>query len=196
MISTQAMRSGGWWRAAGWLVLVAVAAAAWGCAGLIPAELQYMVDIDPILPKGRGDYHIDPEDSSVVFSKEGAIVAIRHLTDEELNREFPPLLDGRHVNPYTYAEVDPNKGYAPPRFTVFDVTVTNNTYAKVEFDPAKAVLITDQGEEFRYYDAGREGANPLGGNSFSKYFFHSLIGCKIFSFFNADGCKESFFYII
>ena len=155
-------------------VLLAIAAVIWGCAGLIPVELQYVVDMDPILPEGRMDFYVDADDSSVVFSKEGVLIAVRHVTDEELNREFPPLLDGRHVNPYTYEAVDPSKAYTPPRFTVFDVTVTNRTYAKVEFDPAKAVLNTDNGDEFRYYDAGREGANPLGGNSFSKYYKSEL----------------------
>ena len=141
-----------------------------GCAGLIPATVTYRVHMDPLLPEGRGDYYVDPEDSSVVFSKEGVLIAIRHLTDDELNEQYPPLYDGRRVNPYTHDERDREKRYVPPRFTVFQVTITNKAYAKVEFDPAKAVLTTDRGEEFRYYDAGREGANPLGGNTFTKYY--------------------------
>ena len=64
----------------------------------------------------------------------------------------------------------PALGYVPPRFTVFDVTVVNETYAKILFDPAKAVLITDKREEFRYYDGGREAADLLGGNSFNRYY--------------------------
>ncbi len=141
-----------------------------GCAGLIPPRLGYQVRMAPVLPEGRGDYSIDYQDSAVVFSKEGALIKIRPMTDDELNVQYPPLFDGRHVNPYTSSARDPLKGYIAPRFTVFQVTVINMTYAKIELDPAKVELITDAGEDFRYYDAGREGANPLGGNSFAKYY--------------------------
>ena len=141
-----------------------------GCAGLIPKDLEYTIDMEPLLPKGRGDYYVDIEDSSFVFSKEGVLVKIRHISDKELDRRFPPLFDGRHVNPYTGNLKDSETGYVPPRFTVFEITVVNLTYAKVEFDPAKAVLHTDTGEEHKYYDPGRQGAGPLGGNTFAKYY--------------------------
>lgn len=153
---------------AGYLSLLAFAAA-WGCAGLIPPELKYDVHMAPVLPEGRGDFTLDLEDSSTVFSKEGLLIRVRHLTDGELNERYPPLFDGRHVNPYTREEKDPERGYILPRFTVFQVTVANNTYAKVELDPAKAVMIS-AGEAYRYYDPGREGAVVLGGNSFTKYY--------------------------
>ena len=145
-------------------------AALFGCAGLIPKDLKYTVHMEPVLPEGRRDYFVDVEDSSFVFSKEGVLVKVRHMTDDELDRRFPPLFDGRHVNPYTHNMKDPETGYIPPRFTVFEVTVVNLTYAKVEFDPAKAVLLTDTGEEHKYYDPGRQGAGPLGGNTFAKYY--------------------------
>jgi hypothetical protein len=141
-----------------------------GCAGLIPPRVAYQVLMAPVLPEGRGDYSIDYQDSSVVFSKEGALIKVKPMTDDELNSLYPDLFDGRHVNPYTNSVPDPLKGFIRPRFTVFQVTVVNMTYAKIEFDPALAELITDAGEDFRYYDAGREGANPLGGNSFTKYY--------------------------
>ena len=142
----------------------------WGCGNLIPPELKYVVHMKALLPEGRGDFTIDLEDSAQVFSKEGLVVRMRPMTDEELNRRFPPLFDGRHVNPYTHDKKDPQKGYVPPRFALFEVTVVNNTYAKVEFDPANAVMTADTGEAFRYYDPGREGAVPEGCNSFTKYY--------------------------
>ena len=146
--------------------------ALWGCSGLIPVDMVYRVDMAPLLPEGRGDYYIDPEDSAMVFSKEGALIKVKPLSDDELNRRHPRLFDGRHVNPYTYEEKDLEKWYIPPRFAVFEVTVTNKTYAKIQFDPARARLFTDKGEEFRYYDPGRagEGVDPLGGNRFSEYY--------------------------
>ena len=151
------------------ILCLAALGSMWGCAGLIPSELKYNVHMDPILPEGRGDYYVDLDDSSTVFSKEGLLIKVRHLGDDELNERFPRLYDGRHINPYTYEAKDPEKGYTPPRFTVFEVEVINNTYAKVELDPAK-VLMTSGGETFHYYDPGREGAVVLGGNSFTKYY--------------------------
>lgn len=151
------------------ILYLAALGSMWGCTSLIPPELKFTAYMEPILPEGRGDYFVDLDDSSTVFSKEGLLIKVRHLTDDELNESFPKLYDGRHINPYTYEAKDPEKGYVPLRFTVFEVEVINNTYAKVELDPAKVLMISG-GETFHYYDPGREGAVVLGGNSFTKYY--------------------------
>ena len=62
----------------------------WSCGGLVPPQLEYDLHVMPVLPEGRGDYTIDPDDSSMVFSKEGLLIKIRHLSDPELNERFPP----------------------------------------------------------------------------------------------------------
>ncbi|MEE2659876.1 MAG: hypothetical protein VX733_15315 [Candidatus Latescibacterota bacterium] len=146
-----------------------------GCAylsGLIPRNLKYELTLDPQVPRDRGDIYVDLEDSSFVYSHEGAFVKVMHLDDDDLDRRIPKLFDGRHVNPYTREDRDPDLRYIPPRFTVFEVKVINETYAKIEFDPAKTVLTTDSGAMLRYYDPGRagEGVDPLGGNRFSEYY--------------------------
>lgn len=148
---------------------IAVLAIAWGCGGLVPRDLIYDLHVKPVLPEGRGDYTIDLDDSSMVFSREGLLIKVRHLKDHELNERFPPMYDGRHINPYTNGEIDPEKGYIPTRFTVFEVEVINLTYSKIEFDPAKSIMESG-GEKYRYYDPGREGAVVMGGNSFTKYY--------------------------
>jgi len=154
-----------------YIAALLLAALAWGCAGgLIPTKQKYVVEMKALLPEGRGDYTLDPDDSSTVFSKEGLLIKVKPLNDDELNRRFPPLFDGRHVNPYTFDKKEVQTSYIPPRFTVFEVTVVNNTYAKIEFDPAKAQMITSDGQTYRYYDPGREGYLAEGGNSFSKYY--------------------------
>jgi hypothetical protein len=138
-----------------------------GCAGLIPPDLEYRMHMDPLLPEGRGDYYVDSDDSSVVFSVEGALIKVEHLRDQELNAEFPSLWDGKHINPYTSGEEDADRGFIAPIFTVFRVTVINITYSKIEFDPANAVLLTDGDEELTFYDASRESDSP---NNFRKYY--------------------------
>ena len=144
----------------------------YGCAGLIPVDLKYETSMIPVLPEGRGDYQADPDSGTVTFSVEGALVTIKYMDDDALNERIPKLFDGRHVNPYTFEKKDPEKRFIPPRFTVFEVTVDNETYAKIQFDPAFATLHTDKGDELRYYDPGRagEGVDVLGGNRFSQYY--------------------------
>jgi len=149
------------------VLLLVVMGTLFGCAGLIPTEMQYRVGLEPILPEGRGDYFVDPDDSSAVFSIEGALIKVKHLPDQILNEMYPPLWDGKHINPYASGEKDLEKGYIPPIFTVFEVTVINKTYAKIEFDPGHMTLITDEGKECTFYDAERESASP---NNFRKYY--------------------------
>jgi len=147
-----------------------------GCAylsGLIPKEAYYEVTLTPNLSDGDGAYTIDPDDPRTIeFSHEGMVVRIRPYTDNELNGLYPPLFDGRHTNPYTTDIYETDLGYVPPIFTVFDIEVVNQTYAKIEFDPAKTMLKCDTGAELRYYDPGRagEGVDPLGGNKFNAYY--------------------------
>jgi hypothetical protein len=138
-----------------------------GCAGLIPPEFVHRMHMKPLVPEGRGDYYVDLEDSSLVFSVEGALIKVKHLDDQELDLDFPPLWDGKHINPYTSGDVNPDIGYTPPIFTVFRVTVTNSTYSKIEFDPAQAIVLTDVGERLTFYDASRGSDSP---NNFRKYY--------------------------
>lgn len=149
------------------LFLIACAVGCASLAGLIPPDLEHRMYMEPLVPEGRGDYYVDYEDSSFVFSIEGALIKVKHLNDQELDAEFPPLWDGKHINPYTSGEADPELGYAPPVFTVFRVTVVNSTYSKIEFDPAKALVLTDEGERLTFYDASRGSNSP---NNFRKYY--------------------------
>jgi TonB family protein len=76
------------------------------------------------------------------------------MTDRELNGLFPEESgQGKYsINPYTYGDyVFPDLGYVPNRFTVFQVTINNYTYAKVELNPLEAVLRTDRGEVYHTY---------------------------------------------
>ena len=88
------------------------------------------------------------DDGTVTFIKERLELAVRPLTVEELNRQFPSHSQGgtAATNPYTYGDwQDPVTGELPERFTVFHVKVKNYSFPKVQVDPSRAVLTTDVG---------------------------------------------------
>ena len=56
------------------------------------------------------------------------------------------------TNPYTYGDwMDPNVGYVRNRFTVFNIAVYNYTYAKMQLEPLKVILLTDRGGYLESY---------------------------------------------
>ena len=88
------------------------------------------------------------DDGTVTFIKERLELALRPLTVDELNRQFPTHSQGgnKSTNPYTYGDwKDPVTGETPERFTVFYLKVKNYSYPKVQIDPSKAVMTTDVG---------------------------------------------------
>jgi len=129
----------------GWVLAAALLTGVTACITLTPIRAVYQVDLTPVL--ATGDYQVDPVDNSAVFAKEGLQLKVWHLDDAELDAQFPGP-----ENPYTYrGKVDPQLGYVPPRFTVFQASVNNPTFDKVLLQPEKAVLITDRGSVMRPY---------------------------------------------
>ena len=101
-----------------------------------------------------GRYYFDPEDSTTVFEREGFRLKLRYLSDQALNQEYAPFYLPRAESESLHLwgqDRDLDRGYAPPRFTVFEMTVVNQSYPKVMVDPAKMVLRTDRGGEYRYW---------------------------------------------
>ena len=143
-----------------WLVkafLVAmVSVGTMSCLTLTPIRAIYQVDLRPV--EIADGYQIDVLDSSAVFVKEGLRLKVRHLSDQELDTQFPDT-----DNPFTYrGEVNPELGYVPPRFTVFQIVVNNPTFDKVLLKPEKALLVTDRGMILSPYQLTRAEAmgNP------------------------------------
>ena len=119
------------------------------CVTLTPIRAIYQVDLTPA--QLAGEYRVDPLDESAVFVKEGLQLKVRHLNDAELNLQYPGP-----ENPFTYrGEVDPQLGYVPPRFTVFQVMLNNPTFDKVLMRPENSVLVTDRGMAMRPYQLTR-----------------------------------------
>ncbi|HIE03540.1 MAG TPA: hypothetical protein EYP61_02145 [Candidatus Latescibacteria bacterium] len=119
---------------------------------LTPIRSVYRVHLTPLSSHSRG-YKVDPVDSSWVFTKEGLQVRVKHVPDEELRREVPGP-----ENPFVERGVDFRLGYVPTRFTVFQVTVVNPTFDKVQLYPERAFLVTDRGQVLRPYALNRQEA--------------------------------------
>lgn len=177
-------------------ILACACAAALGAVGLVvspgclqlPANLGYEVALRPsdelVVQDG---YHFDPEDSTTVFETAGMRLKVRYLTDATLNQEYSRYTFREpNLNPFTYGtDRDLDRGYTPPRFTVFAVTLVNLGLPKVRVDPAKVRLHTDRGgvceawgvqegdaqDSFEQYYMERRGE---GGNE--EYYFRERLG--------------------
>lgn len=143
--------SGGWGLRA---ILAAVLLSGMtACVTLTPIRAIYQIDLTPA--QLAGEYQMDPVDESAVFVKEGLQLKVRHQDDAELNLHYPGP-----ENPFTYGgKVNPQLGYVPPRFTVFQVTLNNPTFDKVLMRPEKCVLVTDRGVAMRPYQLTRAEAH-------------------------------------
>ena len=118
-----------------------------GCI-FIPPTIEYNSYLAGRPPAGADRYVVE-DDGVVTYSLSGMRIRVEYMTDDALNQEFPDDSNrGRFsTNPYTHGDwIDPVVGHTPNRFTVFRVTVSNDTYAKVVLDPIAALLHTDRGE--------------------------------------------------
>ncbi|MEW6755105.1 MAG: hypothetical protein AB1505_29600 [Candidatus Latescibacterota bacterium] len=146
-----------------WLGLLCVC----GCLR-VPPQLAYQIRLAPLPGLLDGStYYDSPEDSSTVFEQQGFRLKVRYLSDAELNQEYArDTFRQPNLNPFTYGtDRDLDRGYTPPRFTVFRLTVVNQAYPKVMVDPAQMVLRTDRGERLAYWDVRQRDA----ANSFERY---------------------------
>ena len=154
-----------------------------GCF-LTPPAIFYNSYLVPQSVQSSSDSYIVEEDGVVTYSLPGLRIRVEYMTDEALNREFPDdSYRGRFsTNPYTYGNwIDPVLGYIPNRFTVFRITVSNDTYAKVLLDPLTAVLRTDLGEALHSF--GIPSYSPH--ESFERY-YRSIRGQSGNEFYRFD----------
>ena len=135
------------------LPLLALLSFLWSGCWLYPATLHYASELAPVQGDRASGYELGNE-NRVSYYLEGSRIDVRYLSDQELNEQFPDdSKDGKlSTNPYTYGNwVDPNLGYTPNRFSVFEVAVYNYTLPKMMLDPTKAVLLTDRGDLLETY---------------------------------------------
>lgn len=138
---------------------------------LYPPEIRYASYLVPVLVGDDPAYSVDEESDAFLFNIGDSVVEVDYMTESELNDLFPEdSSQGVYsTNPYTYGNwVDPDLGYTPNRFTVFQVTVINRAFAKMRLDPVEAVLETDLGEALHSYTFSVAAAKY--GNSFENYY--------------------------
>lgn len=83
------------------------------------------------------------DDGSVAYVFERLDIALRPMTDAELNRSFATKSDAgaQSTNPFTFGDwTPPGEAFTPQRFTVFLLRVKNYAYPKVKIDPARIEL--------------------------------------------------------
>ena len=143
---------------------------------LYPPEIRYSSYLVPNLDENDPLKSIDEDSGGVVYDLGGSSVVVDYMYENELNDLFPE--ESTHgfysTNPYTFGNwIDPDVGYTPNRFTVFNVSIINRTFAKMRLDPTEAVLITDLGETYHSYTVSIAAAKY--GNSFENY-YKSILG--------------------
>ena len=115
-------------------------------------KVEYRSVLEPKESEREG--HSLGDEGVTSFHLEGSRIDVQYMTDPELNEMFPEDSKGGKLstNPYTHGDwMDPNLGYVPNRFTVFNVSVYNYTYAKLQLDPLKVILLTDRGDYMETY---------------------------------------------
>ena len=136
-----------------------------GCAtpqfvyDILPAVYEYKVELVPGVTVGEDPAYTANEDGSITFDKEELRVTVSYLRDDELNEFYSDVSfqERFSANPFTYGNWrDPDLGYTPSRFTVFEVEVFNPVLPKVELFPDQVQLLTDRGEDLPYYGINRE----------------------------------------
>ena len=151
------------------MIMLPVLVAA-GCF-LYPPEIRYNSYLTPVIVSDDPSYSIDEETQAFVFNVGNSSIEVKYMTEKELNTLFPEeSSQGIYsTNPYTYGNwVDPDIGYTPNRFTVFEITIINRDFAKMRIEPVEAVLITDLGEEYHSYTFSVAAAKY--GKSFEDYY--------------------------
>jgi len=96
------------------------------------------------------------DDGTVTFFQGRLEIALRPVTDEELNRQFAAYSTaGPHsTNPYTYGNSRVGKlRETPRRFTVFTLSVKNYEFPKVLLN---GDLVLESGNSRKYYGLSRD----------------------------------------
>jgi len=138
---------------------------------LYPPEIRYSSYMVPTITSDDPAYSIDEEMQTVSYDLGGSSIIARQMKEDELNALFPEeSTQGNYsTNPYTYGNwVNPDLGYTPNRFTIFEISIVNRSFAKMSLDPTELLLYTDLGEEHHSYTTSVAASKY--GKSFENYY--------------------------
>ncbi len=122
-----------------------------GCAGTRAPEVHLVARLHPDAEQQCDSVRVDSS-GTWRWASPNFLLAVRHVDDEALNKRFPEVSfrGSKSANPFTYGNwLDPELGYVPPRFTVFEVAIHNRAASRVRVDVASAYLKTDRGDSLR-----------------------------------------------
>jgi len=138
---------------------------------LYPSQIRYSAYLTPTITSNDPAYSIDAETNEISYDLGGSAIMVAYMAEAELNNLFPEESSHGYysTNPYTYGNwVNPDLGYVPNRFTVFNVSIINRSFAKMRLDPTEAVLMTDLGEAYHSYTTSIAASKY--GKSFENYY--------------------------
>ena len=121
---------------------------------LYPADIRYSSYLKPIISIDDPAYSVDEDTNSISYDLGGSSIVVRYMNEGELNALFVEESSQGYysTNPYTYGNwVNPDLGYTQNKFTIFEVTVVNRSFAKMSIDPTELLLFTDVGEVYHSY---------------------------------------------
>lgn len=128
-------------------------------------ELTVVPDVEAVQALGDSSYYISATGDAVVYDARTWKIEIKFMSDYQLNTfEFPEESDDFEfsANPFTYGNwVDPQKGFTPKRFSVFQVTIFNYSGAKLNYDPELTWVYTDRGDKYPAYAREKKNAKNL-----------------------------------
>ena len=134
---------------------------------LYPPEIRYSDYLVPKLTSNDPAFEIDEETQEFSYDLGGSTISARFMMKDELNELFREESSQGYysTNPYTYGNwIDPDLGYTPNKFTIFQVSIINRSFAKMMLDPTEALLYTDLGEIFHSY------TNSIAASKYGKSF--------------------------
>jgi hypothetical protein len=106
----------------------------------------------PIEPAGEQEESLTvADDGSVTYVQGRLEVKLRPVSDQELNRLFAGESESgtKSTNPFTYGDTEFFLGKKNrQRFTVFNLSVKNYAYPKVQIEPAHVQLVAANGREY------------------------------------------------
>jgi hypothetical protein len=126
------------------MVLIGALLAVAGCGRYFAGPLRPASEQQPSMKVN--------DDGSVTYTLKRLEISLQPLSDEQLNRQFKSVSEqgAASTNPYTFGNWrEPGDRLAPPRFTVFLLTVSNYEYPKVLIDPLDISITTANNRRYQ-----------------------------------------------